>query len=264
MRLSSLHAAASSLSLVLLAAACGSTDGAEADTGPCVLDAESALACEGGKIYTCPSGREPAATCRPVGRGTSYCCTGGAQGAVELEMSPGTMYSGADGTHSFLVPFAVYKGGEDLKVTLSDPSVADIAPATLTTAQSDEGKYYILTVKKAGATEVVATSGDSEARGSLTVAAYGPSLYAAGEARYKSGSGGQPACTQCHAEGGIDHSPAALSGATDGKIRAIVRTGIGTNGQPIRTTDNHKWTVTDAELDGLVTYLRALPPKGFE
>lgn len=250
--------------LALFAAACGSSDAAPADEGPCVFDAESSLTCEGGKIYTCPSGREPAATCRPVGRGTSYCCTGGAPAVGALEMSPGTMYSGTDGTHTFRVPFAVYNGGDDLEVTVADPSVADIAPAKLTAAQSDEGAYYILTVKKAGTTEIVAKSGALTTSGSLTVAEYGPALYAAGAQRYTTGSGGQPACTQCHSEGGIDHSPAALSGATDGKVRAIVRTGIGTNGQPIRTTDNHKWSVTDAELDGLVAYLRALPPKGFE
>jgi hypothetical protein len=57
---------------------------------------------------------------------------------------------------------------------------------------------------------------------------------------------------------------------TDVKVGLIMSTGLSTGGFPInidKTTypDGHKWTDgPGAEQDGLITYLRALEPKGFK
>ena len=74
-----------------------------------------------------------------------------------------------------------------------------------------------------------------------------------------------PPCTTCHAgANGVDHSPAALGGVDDPKVTAIITTGIGTDNFPIQIggKPGHKWSVTPDQLTGLVTYLRALDPKG--
>jgi hypothetical protein len=77
-----------------------------------------------------------------------------------------------------------------------------------------------------------------------------------------SDDGSQPACTQCHdANGGIDHSPATMASSDDIAVQAIITTGV-LNEHPI-TGVVHKWQASDTELTGLVTYLRALEPRGF-
>jgi hypothetical protein len=70
----------------------------------------------------------------------------------------------------------------------------------------------------------------------------------------------------CHAGGNaIDHSPAAMASSTDEAIATVITTGISTAGFPIMGVQgDHRWTVSQAERDGLVTYLRGLPPRGFK
>ena len=189
-----------------------------------------------------------------------------------LTFMPEKSYSGFDGTHAFVVPVAVYDSGDDLQVTADDPSAVEIVPKKLTNpvrpdGTTDNGKYFFVTVKKAGTITLTATSGGKTAESSITVAEYTTDRWAAGEARYKNGSGGEPACTECHVNGqAIDHSPAALATATDEKIAVVITTGISTSGFPIKIDNEpgHRWTVTDEELDGLVTYLRSLEPRGFK
>lgn len=189
-----------------------------------------------------------------------------------LTFMPEKSYSGFDGTHAFIVPVAVYDSDDDLKVTASDPSAVEIVPKKLTNpvrpdGTTDNGKYFFVTVKKAGTITLTASSGGKTAESTVTVAEYATDRWAAGEARYKNGSGTEPACTECHVNGqAIDHSPAALATATDEKIAVVITTGISTSGFPIKINDEpgHKWTVTDEERDGLVTYLRSLEPRGFK
>lgn len=187
-----------------------------------------------------------------------------------LSFRPDKSFSGFDGTHTFKVPVAVYDSGSDLTVTVSDTSAATVAPVTLVKPQrndgtTDNGKYFMVTIKKAGTFTLTAKSGGNSVESTITVASYAAGRWAAGEARYLNG-GGEPACKDCHVDGeAIDHSPAALASVTDEKLQAVITTGISTGGFPIKIngTPGHKWTTTPDELSGLVTYLRGLEPRGF-
>lgn len=189
-----------------------------------------------------------------------------------LRFQPAQSYSGWDGTHAFQVPVAVYDGASDLQVSADDPSSVTITPAALKNpvnadGVTDNGKYFLVAVKKAGTITLTARSGGKSATTKIVVASYDASRYAAGEARYtQSGTGSSQPCTNCHVNGqAIDHSPAALATADDEKVGATITTGISPFGFPIQGVEGgHKWDVTDQERDGLVTYLRALSPRGFE
>ncbi|MBN9160511.1 MAG: hypothetical protein BGO98_02445 [Myxococcales bacterium 68-20] len=189
-----------------------------------------------------------------------------------LTFMPETSYSGHDGTHTFTVPVAVYDSADDLKVTADDPAAAEVVPKVLanpvrTDGTTDNGKYFFVVVKKPGTIKLTATSQGKSATSTITVAEYSTARWTAGETRYKNGGGGDPPCTDCHVNGkAIDHSPAALATASDEKIAVVITTGISTHGFPIKidNTPGHRWTVTDEERDGLVTYLRSLEPKGFK
>jgi len=186
----------------------------------------------------------------------------------ELQMRPEVSYTGFDGTRTFRVPFAVYGSAADLKLTASDATAVEIAPASLLNPQGDDGKYFLVTAKKAGVITMTAETGGRKVTSQLTIAAYDASRYGAGDTRYKSGFApkSEPACTQCHSgAGGVDHSPASLASVADEDVAVIISTGI-LNGQPIMIPGGvkHQWTTTPSEMDGLVTFLRALPPKGFK
>lgn len=184
-----------------------------------------------------------------------------------LRFQPSMAYSGFDGTHEFTVPVAVYDSASDLTVTADDPSAATITPKQLVSPVrngiTDNGKYYFVVVKKAGQIALTASSEGKTAKMTIDVSAYAASRFAAGETRY---FGGSPPCTDCHGDGdGIDHSPAALAASDDAKIATVIRTGISIAGFPIQgVSGGHKWSVTATELDGLITYLRALTPLGFQ
>lgn len=189
-----------------------------------------------------------------------------------LQFRPAQSYSGFDGEHTFKVPIAVYDSADDLTVTATDPSAVTIAPVRLAEPTGedgvmDNGKYFLVTVKEAGTITLEAESGGRTAGAKIDVTAYPPGRWADGETRYMNGGGGEPPCAKCHAGGrAVDHSPAALATATDEKVAIVITTGISTHGFPILIDGKpgHKWTVTEAERDGLVTYLRALEPRGFE
>jgi mono/diheme cytochrome c family protein len=181
---------------------------------------------------------------------------------IELSILPEESFTGFDGQHTFKVPVAVYRTGADLQMVLSDPNLADIKPASVANPE-DNGRYYLLTPKKVGSATLTATSRGKSVTAKFTVQSYTPARYAAGEARYKNGGNGDPSCASCHQKaGGADHSPTALSSATDADIVATITSGIKVGGIPI-TSVTHTWTVSQAEQDGLVTYLRGLPPLGY-
>lgn len=188
-----------------------------------------------------------------------------------LAFSPDVAYSGFDGTHAFKVPIAVYDSAADLTVTADDATAATIAPVELATKVKDDGtvdngKYYMVDVKKAGTITLTARSNGKTATARITVASYDPSRWTAGQTRYDNAAGSDPPCTMCHAGGNaIDHSPAAMASSTDEAIAAVITTGIATSGFPISGVQGgHRWNVTQTERDGLVTYLRALDPRGFK
>jgi hypothetical protein len=224
-------------------------------------------------VFACSSS-EPSQTARPAKANDAGFDTKPSpeSGLGVLTFMPRTSFSGFDGTHTFTVPVAVYDSAEDLELVASDSSAVDIAPKRLAApvrsdGTIDNGKYFFVTVKKAGTTKLTARSNGATAETTLTVTPYATGVWEAGESRYKSGRGADPPCTTCHVDGqAIDHSPAALATSTDEEIAIVITTGISTSGFPIKIDGEpgHQWTVTDAERDGLVTYLRSLAPRGFE
>jgi len=198
-------------------------------------------------------------------------------GLGQLLFRPNNVYSGVDGTHSFKVPLAVYDSDSDLAVTPSDPSALTVAKAALKNpvnadGVTDNGKYFMLTALKAGTFTLTATSKGRSTTASVTISDYASSRWAAGDARYNNGDTSTTAtraCANCHVNGlAIDHSPAALATATDQEIGIIITTGVKPGPSvikiPMQPGTQHKWTVDDIEKDGLVTYLRAIDPRGFQ
>lgn len=176
----------------------------------------------------------------------------------ELRVSPGAIFTGFDGTHTFQAPFAVYGAGDGLEVAVGDPNVAEIAPLP---REGGGARWFLLTAKQAGATEITATWSGVSARVPLTIAGYAPGRYEVGRVRYTNAANGQPACAFCHGgDDGVDHSPAVLVAAPDEDIERVILAGIKIDGNTI-LTPTHTWAVSLPELEGLVTYLRALPPR---
>lgn len=194
-------------------------------------------------------------------------------GLGTLRFTPDHVYTGTDGTHTFQVPVAVYDFDTDLEVTASDTSAVTIAKATLQNPTvdgvTDNGQYFLVTVQKAGELTLTATSKGRTATATVTITAYDAASYAVGQARYEqTGTGADRPCTTCHAgAGAVDHSPAALATATDQEVGIIITTGVKPGPNVIRIPSEpstpHKWDVTDAQKDGLITYLRGLTPRGF-
>lgn len=181
---------------------------------------------------------------------------------IDLAVYPLRQYTGFDGTHDFQVPFSVFRAKEDLTVEASDPTAVDIVPATYDAAKED-GRYFLIKPKKAGEITLTAKSRGKSVSSTLTIIGYAAGRYATGETRYENADGEQKACAECHQKsGGADHSPASISAAADDAVKAVIRTGIDLSNSPIRQVD-HRWTVSGPTLDGLVTYLRALPPRGY-
>lgn len=198
-------------------------------------------------------------------------------GLGELLFRPNKVFSGVDGTHTFKVPLAVYDADSDLAVTANDPSALTLAPATLKNPVSadgiaDNGKYFMVTAKKAGTYTLTATSKGRSVTASVTITDYAANRWSDGDARYNNGVStmtADRACANCHVNGlAIDHSPAALATATDQEIGIIITTGVKPGPSvimiPGETGTKHKWDVTTTEKEGLVTYLRAIDPRGFQ
>jgi hypothetical protein len=185
----------------------------------------------------------------------------------DLQIIPTAAYTGFDGTRNFRVPIAVYGAKDGLTIKVSDPSVLDVKPAKLTNAAGDDGQWYLLTAKKAGVVDVTATYKSKSVKSRVTVQNYDPSRYTTGADRYTNGTGdvankGKP-CAACHiGNGAPDHSPMSLSGTDDELAKTVITNGI-KGGVPITKLD-HKWEATSEQLDGLVTYLRAIDPRGIE
>ena len=201
-------------------------------------------------------------------------------GLGELLFRPNKVFSGTDGTHTFKIPVAVYDSAADLAVTADDPTALTIAKATLTNPVNedgvvDNGKYFMITALKAGAYTLTATSNGKSVTASVTVSDYAATRYDTGDQRYHNGVATKTmdrACANCHQQGlAIDHSPAALATASDQEVGIIISTGVKPGPTVIKIPMSvgepglqHKWTADDPTKEGLITYLRALNPRGFQ
>ena len=196
-------------------------------------------------------------------------------GLGELLFRPDHVYSGTDGTHTFTIPIAVYDADSDLTVTASDGAALTLARTTLKNPVSpdgvtDNGQYFMITVMKAGSYTLTAASKGRTVTAKVDVSSYDSARYTTGQTRYQAaGTGADRPCTTCHVNGAaVDHSPAALGTATDQEIGIIITTGVKPGPTVIKIDGEpgtqHKWNVTDPERDGLVTFLRGLPPRGFQ
>lgn len=191
----------------------------------------------------------------------------------DVVIRPRQIYSGFDGEHTYAAPFAVAKAGDDLEVTLSDPSAGTITPMKLTNPVSADGvvdrnQYFFVTSKKAGAFSIRAKSNGQTVETRYVVTAYSLADWSAGSARYTSaGTTGDPPCTSCHAgEHAVDHSPAALASASDTDVESVLVSGVDISGFPIRAggEKGHRWDVDAPQRHALVALLRSLTPRGFE
>ena len=184
-------------------------------------------------------------------------------GSGPLSLAPLKTYSGYDGTHRYRVPIGVLGGGSDLQITASPASAVSFEATRLLDPEGDLSTYFFVTTKAAGEVTITASSQGKSVRAKITIVAYSAGDYPVGEARYVNGEKGDPPCLVCHGEqGGIDHSPTRLSPVTDDQAMIAILTGVEPSGDPV-PTPKHSWAVTDAEKKGLITYLRAIPPKGF-
>jgi hypothetical protein len=192
-------------------------------------------------------------------------------GVGVLRFMPVKLHSGFDGEHAFKAPVAVYDADDDLEVAAVDPSAVTIKAAKLTAGaaggSTDRGSYFVVQPKVAGTVTLAATSKGRRAEAKLVVAEYTRATWSRGKTRYEApGRSGEPSCAQCHVNGNaIDHSPAALASVPDATVAMAMTQGISPAGFPI-TVDHpshHRWTLDDDEVSGLVTYLRALEPRGF-
>jgi hypothetical protein len=202
-------------------------------------------------------------------------------GLGKLRFMPDVAFSGFDGEHTFVVPIAVYDADkDDLKVTLADPSAATVAQVELEKPVNDDGirdngTYFFITIKKpTPAITLSATSKGRTAEAKINVTTYDTNRWVTGDTRYRTGNttANNPPCMQCHSGGAsIDHSPATMASAPDNQIALIITSGIKPGPSYISTNCSscdkpgqaHRWTVTDQERDGLITYLRSLTPRGF-
>ena len=137
----------------------------------------------------------------------------------------------------------------------------------------------MLTTKGAGSVTITAKAGSISGSATLTIRQADPAEYDNGSARYKNGVTIQPggfrhpdptlACTNCHAAGGMDveHTPTQTGGYSDDDLVKIFTTGTKPPGVPQRVMQfdrwhaMHQWKMTADEQQGIITYLRALPPQ---
>jgi hypothetical protein len=192
-----------------------------------------------------------------------------------LRFMPATIHSGFDGRRTFKAPIAVYDADDDLEVVADDPAAVTIARTRLTNSAGDTGEYFMITTRTAKTVKLTATSGGRTATATILISEYDATRWGVGEIRYENGGpAGNPPCTRCHVDGrAIDHSPASLASATDSQVGVIVTSGVRPGPAPITTVScddcsdrgkQHRWSVTNEEKAGLITYLRALEPRGFE
>jgi len=204
---------------------------------------------------------------------------------IDVLFSP--MYSAYDGVHQFKVP-AVVDGINAGAVVWSaaDPSLVDMAP-------DPTNGGVMLTMRKAGSTQIIATAGGLCGVASLTVTQASPNDWMDGSARYNDGvvlvngqpprgpgdagaAGREAACTNCHGDTAtmaafktVSHTPTQTGGFSDDELIQIFTMGMVPTGGyfdetivPYRQWQNfHRWSMTPEQAKGMIVYLRSLTPQ---
>ncbi len=186
-----------------------------------------------------------------------------AQPGLTIAFSP--MYSASESGHVYQVPAIVPSvASSSLSWSASNPSIASIASDPVTGG-------VMITAKSAGTTAITAHAGTLCGTSRLTVTAATPEDWALGSAQYN----GTGSCASCHGDaatnGGfkdIAHTPEQTGGYSDSDLDGIIRKGLVPDGGyydgtlvPLRQFGLiHKFALTDAQLNGVIIYLRSLTP----
>lgn len=195
--------------------------------------------------------------------------------SLGVGMYPRTAFSGYNPNATFSVLFST--NAADAVWSVADPNLATIEPTTppnVSGVDINDLHYVKLTMRAAGNTTVRVTAQGTSVTAQLTVKAYTDEQLALGKARYEDAStdATRPPCAGCHQKpGGVDHSPLKMAGFDDPTILGVIQNatypanGTGTSATgaysprgPLAFT-GHKWNLTDAEKDGIMSHLRSLP-----
>ncbi len=231
----------------------------------------SGAACSSTPTATRPGGtdEDPEPT-KPVSNDPTVRPTG--PGAEDY-VWPYAVFGGYVEGKTFKVPVSTNLSGSDVEWSVGDTSIASIAATTWVPAElasdPDFQKYpeqfAIVTSKKPGTTTVTATKGTTKVTVPITISAYTDADFTAGEARYKTGEPTEPTripCSSCHeTPAGVDHSPTWTGALPDAEVlRGIQDSRYDKN--YVLKKGTHTWSLTDAETNGILAYLRGLNPKG--
>lgn len=216
-----------------------------------------------------------------------------------LQVKFAKLYSAFDGQNEYKVPAKVTDingadiSGASVEWFVKDPSIADWEFDNST-------GFAVFTTKKAGETTVIAKSGSQCGLAPLSVTAATTAQWEAGSRRYNNGNAlpqvqvgpngvpmgdftqiqaelqaKPPACTNCHGPTAtssffktVAHTPMQTGGFSDEELKAVVTQAIIPEGGYFSDiipkqiwSYFHKWQATDEEAQGLVVFLRSLPPQ---
>lgn len=235
-----------------------------------------------GALMACGGDDEPAETGKGTGNETGKDGNPATGLSATLQVLPSPAYSGFDGKHKYQIPLRV-NNKTGAKWSVNKPELVEIQ-------ETAEG--VILTTKAAGEVIVSATIGDETGASKLNITSFQPGDYDIGDSRYHApvsafpGDGGAPmgmpsadfmlnkdgACTSCHGETAptlkVQHTPYQTGGYSDTDIITLLSEGKKPAGAVQRSFIPafywgmfHQWNVTTEQRTGILSYLRALPPK---
>ena len=218
------------------------------------------------------------------GGGGGSNATKGACDNPQLEILFSPMFSAYDGVHPFKLP-AVVNSIMPGAVTwsASDPSYVDL------TADPGNGGTMI-TTRKAGTVQIIASAGGLCGVSTLTIAHASPDDWMVGSARYNNGivlrglpgrgdagaQAAEAACTSCHGDTAtmgafktVSHTPMQTGGFSDQDLINIFTMGMVPPGGYFDETvvryelwqGFHKWQMTPDQARGVIVYLRSLTPQ---
>jgi hypothetical protein len=203
----------------------------------------------------------------------------------DLDVIFSPMYSAYDGVHTFQIP-AVVDGVNQSAVawSVSDPTVASVATDPITGGA-------MITVLNSGSVTVTANLSGACGTSTLTIDSATADQWDAGYQRYHDGippetdAGGrgfnfnpQAQCIACHNPDAtptpgspftaVSHTPEQAGGFSDSDLIGIFTMGIVPDGGyfddsiiPYNAWHNfHQWSMTTAEQQGIIVYLRSLTP----
>ncbi len=201
--------------------------------------------------------------------------------SYDFGLFPRVAHAGFNPNATFKVMFATgAPNGQPVEWSVSDPTIATIVPSARPAIPNTDVRnlqFGLVTVTKAGETDIVMVSGGRRLTSRLIVRPYTDEQLAAGKARYEAASTdpARPPCASCHAKpDGVDHSPLKMAGFDDATILGVIQeatypaspTGQATTSSysprgPLKFT-GHKWNLSGIERDGILAHLRSLPLGG--